>query len=58
MSSLPQKLMWQNGVQFQTERMFNLSGQTVQFDPAYSVRQKKLIDAVDVTRILTEYKEN
>ncbi|XWX62423.1 amidohydrolase family protein [Desulfitobacterium sp. AusDCA] len=24
------------GVQFQTETLFNLSGQTVQFDPAYS----------------------
>ncbi|XWX62115.1 amidohydrolase family protein [Desulfitobacterium sp. AusDCA] len=25
------------GVQFQTEILFNLSGQTVQFDPAYSL---------------------
>ncbi len=31
----PEKNVYLKGVQFQTETLFNLSGQTVHFDPEY-----------------------
>ena len=36
------------GVQFQTETLFNLSGQTVQFDPAYSLYSRARSKSVEL----------